>query len=44
MNKRKLILRVIGYIAFILCLFFLLKRSGLTVADLTPDDSNFSTQ
>ncbi|MGE7690006.1 TVP38/TMEM64 family protein [Lysinibacillus sp. NPDC097214] len=37
MNKRKLIFRVIGYIIFVLCLFFLLKRSGLTVADLTPE-------
>ncbi|MGE7911878.1 TVP38/TMEM64 family protein [Lysinibacillus xylanilyticus] len=37
MNKRKLIFRVIGYVAFVLCLFFLLKRSGLTVADLTPE-------
>lgn len=37
MNKRKLIIRVIGYITFILCLLFLLKSSGLTVADLTPD-------
>jgi len=37
MNKRKLIFRVIGYIAFVLCLFFLLKRSGLTVADLNPE-------
>lgn len=37
MNKRKLIFRVIGYVAFVLCLFFLLKRSGLTVADLNPE-------
>jgi uncharacterized membrane protein YdjX (TVP38/TMEM64 family) len=37
MNKRKLIFRVIGYVAFVLCLFFLLKKSGLTVADLTPE-------
>ncbi len=37
MNKRKLIYRVIGYIAVVLCLFFLLKMSGLTVADLTPE-------
>lgn len=37
MKKRKLIYRVIGYIAVVLCLFFLLKMSGLTVADLTPE-------
>jgi uncharacterized membrane protein YdjX (TVP38/TMEM64 family) len=37
MNKRKLILRIGGYLVFVLCLFLLLKRSGLTVADITPD-------
>ncbi|GMK38902.1 TVP38/TMEM64 family protein [Paenibacillus sp. CCS19] len=37
MNKRKLIFRVACYIAFLLCLFFCLRSSGLTVADLTPD-------
>ncbi|PWW08748.1 putative membrane protein YdjX (TVP38/TMEM64 family) [Paenibacillus cellulosilyticus] len=37
MNKRKLIVRVVGYIAFLLCLFYLIRSSGYTVADLTPD-------
>jgi uncharacterized membrane protein YdjX (TVP38/TMEM64 family) len=37
MNKRKLFIRVGGYIAFLVCLFFCLRSSGLTVADLTPD-------
>jgi uncharacterized membrane protein YdjX (TVP38/TMEM64 family) len=30
-------IRVIAYIAFVLCLFFLIKSSGYTVADLKPD-------
>ncbi|MBM7567864.1 TVP38/TMEM64 family protein [Paenibacillus sacheonensis] len=37
MNKRKLIIRLIGYIAFLLCLFLVLQHSGLTVSDITPD-------
>ncbi|WP_127531790.1 TVP38/TMEM64 family protein [Paenibacillus kobensis] len=37
MNKRKLIIRAAGYIAFLLCVFLLLHSSGLTVADLTPE-------
>lgn len=37
MNKRKLIIRVAAYLAFVLCLFLLLKQSGLTVSDITPE-------
>lgn len=38
MNKRKLIIRLVGYLAFLLCLFFVLKHNGLTVADITPEN------
>lgn len=37
MNKRKLTFRIVGYIVFVLCLFFLLKSSGLSVSDINPD-------
>lgn len=37
MNKRKLIIRIGGYLAFLLFLFYLVRSSGYTVADLTPD-------
>jgi len=37
MNKRKLIFRGVGYLACILLLFLLLKQSGFTVTDLTPE-------
>ncbi|RUS48943.1 TVP38/TMEM64 family protein [Cohnella sp. AR92] len=37
MNKRKLTIRVLGYLAFVLCLFLLLRNSGLTVDDITPE-------
>ncbi|GFN32964.1 TVP38/TMEM64 family protein [Paenibacillus xylaniclasticus] len=37
MNKRKLIIRITGYIIFLLCLFFILRSSGYTVADITPE-------
>ncbi|MBQ0141112.1 MAG: TVP38/TMEM64 family protein [Kurthia sp.] len=37
MNKHKLIFRIIGYITFVICLFFLLKSSGLSVSDINPD-------
>lgn len=37
MNKRKLFIRLAAYIAFLLSIFFLLKSTGHTVADLTPE-------
>jgi Uncharacterized conserved protein len=37
MNKRKLLIRAVGYVAFIVVLFLVLKNSGLTVSDITPD-------
>lgn len=38
MNKRKLLIRLIAYLAFLLTVFLILKNSGLTVADITPEN------
>ena len=37
MNKRKLIFQMIGYLIIVLCLFFIIKRSGLTIGDISPE-------
>lgn len=37
MNKNKLIFRILGYLACVIFLFFLLKNSGFTISDINPN-------